>query len=461
MLLLAGGCASFSPDGGFGSVERAARQHLDKTVTWARDDAQRAQVGSRVASLLARPLSVDDAVQVALLNNQDLQAAFFDLGIAEADLVRAGELPNPHFSMLRASQLHQGEREFKIEQALVFNVFALATIPQAVAIERRRFEQAQRAVSLTVLRLAADTRKAYFGALAAEETLRYRAQVNEAAAAGAELARRMAVAGNWSALQRAREHRFEAEAVLNLARAQQARLTTRERLTRLLGLWGEASAFKLPPRLPELPPQPVDLPDIERSAIAQRIDLQIVRLEIDALARNLGLTRTTRFINVLELGPARVLEGQRDAGYKRGYEISFELPLFNWGSARVAKAQAIYEQALARAAQTAIEARSEVREAYGSYRSAWDIARHHRLELVPISQRIADENLLRYNGMLIGVFELLAETRSQITTVIAAIDAARDFWTAQADLDMAMLGRPDLTPPSSASAAAAPAGGVH
>ena len=108
-------------------------------------------------------------------------------------------------------------------------------------------------------------------------------------------------------------------------------------------------------------------------------------------------------------------------------------------------------QTVHRAAETAVNARSEVREAYGAYRSAFDIARHHLEEIVPLRQRIAEENVLRYNGMLIGVFELLADARSQITSVNAAIQAKRDFWIAQADLDMALIGKPSLM--SSAGAA--------
>jgi outer membrane protein TolC len=112
------------------------------------------------------------------------------------------------------------------------------------------------------------------------------------------------------------------------------------------------------------------------------------------------------------------------------------------------------DRLVARAAAVAIDARSEVREAYGAYRTAYDIARHQRDERVPLARRISDENLLRYNGMLIGVFELLADARTQIATVNAAIDAQRDFWLAQADLDMALLGKPGLD-----AAAAVAAGG--
>ncbi len=438
--LALGGCATFSRDGGFGSVEKAAAERLGKDLRWARSDDERNSIEARVRELLARPLSVEDAVQVALLNNRGLQAAYFELGISEADLVQAGRLPNPHFSMLRVSAPVNGVREYKIEQALTLNVFALITMPMAVGVEKRHFEQTQRQVAMDVLRLVAETRTAYFTAVAADETLRYMRKVRQAADAGAELARRMALVGNFSKLRQAREQAFYADATLNLARAEQAQTAAQERLTRLLGLGG-SQAFKLPERLPELPQTPDDLPNVEQIAMEQRLDLQAVRFETEALASNLGLTKATRFINLLEFGPARVLEGHKSDPYKKGYEISFELPLFDWGGARVAKAEAIYMQAVNRAAEMAVNARSEVREAYQGYRSGYDIARHYRDEIVPISQRIADENLLRYNGMLIGVFDLLADARAQIASVNSYIESLRDFWIAQSDLRMALVGK--------------------
>ena len=265
--------------------------------------------------------------------------------------------------------------------------------------------------------------------------------------------------GNFNKLRRAREQSFYADAALNLARAEQAQRATRERLTRLLGLWGAQTQFKLPDRLPDLPPDLVDRPDIERVALAQRLDVQGAKLAAEQTARNLGLTKTTRFINVLELGVVR--NSSNEATTQRGWEIGVELPLFDWGGARVARAEGVYMQAVHRAAETAINARSEVREAYGAWRSAYDIARHHQDEIVPLRKQIAEENLLRYNGMLIGVFELLADARLQIASVNAAIEAKRDFWLAQADLDMALIGKPSLAAAVGPALAAEPAGAGH
>ena len=455
------GCATYSSDAGFATIEQTAREHLGKDVRWAKTEGDQQTVANRVGELIAKPLSVDDAVQIALLNNRGLQASYFDLGISESNLVQAGRLPNPHFSMTRTSLVEGGVRNTTVDQALTINVLALLTIPQALKVERRRFEQAQRSVSLDVLRVASDTRKAYYSALAAEETARYSRQVNETAQVGADLARRMREVGNFTKLQQAREQGFYADAVLNLARAERSRVAARERLTRLLGLSGEQAQFTLPARLPDLPKAPNELPDVEQKALDQRIDLQMVRLQTEALASNLGLTRATRFLNVLEAGPAREREGPSGAPWARGYEISFEIPLFDFGTSRVRRAEAIYMQAVNRAAEAATNARSEVREAYLGYRTNYDIARHYRDEIVPLRQRIADENLLRYNGMLIGVFELLADARSQIASVNASIEALRDFWMAQADLDMALIGRPNMTMGSSAGAMAPESGAAH
>ena len=450
-----GGCASFTPDAGFGEVQRSTQQRVDKDLHWARSEADLDTIAQRVADLLAKPLTVDDAVQIALLNNRGLQAGFQELGITEAETVQAGRLPNPGFSFGR---MRQGD-EREIERGLHVNLARLVAMPLVGQMEARRFEQVKARVAMSVLSLAADTRKAYFTALAAEQTVRYMRQVKQAADASAELARRMQQVGNFNKLQRAREQSFYANAVLQLARAEQAQRATRERLVRLLGVWGAQTQFALPERLPDLPPSPLDLPDVEQVALAQRLDVQGARLAAQQTASNLGLTRTTRFVNVLELGLAR--NSSNDGPTQRGWEIGFELPLFDWGGARVARAEAIYMQALHRAAETAVNARSEVREAYTGYRSAYDIARHHRDEVVPLHQRIAEENLLRYNGMLIGVFELLADARTQIASVNASIEALRDFWVAQADLDMALIGKPTLAAAAGPAMAVEAAGAGH
>jgi outer membrane protein TolC len=438
--LVLSGCASFSADGGFGPMRALTRPGLDPEVQlrWAREPNDQSEINRLVMDTLSRPLSIEAAVQVALLNNRGLQAAYAELGISEARLVQAGRLSNPGLRIGRAAA---GD-ELEWEWGVYLNLARLLLMQPLRQLEARRVERVQVNVAGQVLALAAETRRAWIHAVAAEEQARYSRQVMQAAEAGAELARRMARVGNFSTLQQAREQAFYADAALDLARAEQHRLASRERLTRLMGLWGEQTRFALPERLPALPSQARDLPDLERQALVQRLDVREARTAVELTARQLGLTRVTHFVNVLDLEAGRTTSNEGPT--ERAWELSLELPLFDWGETRVAQAQGLYMQALHRAAQSAIAARSEVREAFGVYRSAWDIARHHREEIVPLRARIAEENLLRYNGMLIGVFELLADARAQIASVSAAIGALREFWIAQSDLDMAMVGRPAL-----------------
>jgi outer membrane protein TolC len=280
--------------------------------------------------------------------------------------------------------------------------------------------------------------------------------VQQAADASSELARRMLQAGNFSKLAQMREQAFQADATANLARARHQAVAERERLVRALGLSGSQLAFKLPERLPDLPSQAMEPRNAEQMAIDKRLDVLMSKRSVEATARSLGLTRATRFINVLEAGYAN--KSQTGETRQNGYQIEFELPLFDFGAARSARAEATYMQALHRAAETAANARSEVRESYSAYRTAYDLARHYRDEVVPLRKRISEENLLRYNGMLASVFELLADAREQVTSVTAAVESLRDYWIAETDLHSAMAARsPSAAPAMKPGKAAATA----
>lgn len=432
-VLAFGGCATFSGDGGFDAVETAAKERLDKAVRWARNDDDASQIAAEVQRLLARPLAVDDAIQIALLNNRGLQATYAELGIAEADLVQAGRLTNPHFSYLRTS--HEGER--KLEWTLTFPIVDLITMPLRRRMEARRFEEVKLAVAGATIGLALDTRKAWYEAVAAEQAVRYLQQVKETAEAGTELARRMAALGNTTRLTRMREHVFYAETVAQLARARQSALSQRERLARLMGL-SDSTAYRLPERLPDLPPSAAQPGDIAGVLADRRYDIRAARHATESVAASLGLSKVTRFVSVLDFGPAATKEDPEP--WKRGFEVSLQIPLFDWGAARVAKAEALYMQSVQRLARTVTDAESETRERYAAYRTAYDTARHYRDEIVPLRKKISDETLLRYNGMLIGVFELLADAREQVAAVNAAIEAARDYWIAETELQAALNG---------------------
>lgn len=443
VLSVLAGCATFSPDGGLDTVQTLTRPHTGAALSVIRTDADAASVETQVSGLLARPLTASTAVQIALLTNRGLRAGYAELGIAEADLVQAGRLPNPVFSF---SRLKNGDG-VDIERKLMLPVIGLLTLPIATRLEQRRFEQAQLRTAGEVLRIADETRRAYFGAVAALQSADYLNKVALSAEAGAELARRMVAAGNWSTLQQAREQAIHADAVVQLARMRQAATEEREKLVRLMGLQGAATRFALPARLPELPAAPRTIGDAEAQAMTNRIDILMAQKELAGLAASLQLTQATRFVNLLDWS---YLNNSAESGARaRGYQIELQIPLFDWGDARAAKAQALYTQALERAASTAIDARSQVRQSYAAYQTTYAVARQYRDDIVPLKKRISDQQLLRYNGMLISVFELLADAREQVTSVNAAIDAQRDYWIADSALQAAMTG-------SGAAAAAVP-----
>ncbi len=302
-------------------------------------------------------------------------------------------------------------------------------------------QQIQLRLAGDVVQAATEARQNWVRAVAAQQSLQYFEQVKQAADAGAELARRMQSVGNFNRLQRAREQAFAADAVAQLARARQAAQSTREALVRSLGLTeAQASRLQLPDRLPDLPKAPRAEAEVAQQAIDQRLDVRMARADLDFTARDLGLSRVTSVVNGLHV--AAVRNSETGEPPQKGYELELPIPIFDFGDAMRARSQATYMAAVNRTAQLAVDASSQVREHYGAYRTAYDIAKHYVEEIVPLRKTIADENLLRYNGMLIGVFELLADAREQVASVVQAIDAQRDFWLADAALQAALIGRP-------------------
>jgi outer membrane protein TolC len=455
------GCAAFSPDSGMGVVADATGESLGKQVAFVRtaDDAEQAH--ATVRQLLARSLSADAAVQVALLNNKGLQAAYNELALAETDLIEQSLPPNPTFSISRIS----GNGASEIERQVVGDILALATLPFRSEIARERFRQAQLRAALETLRLAAEVRRAYFRTIAANEMVGLLTDAKSTAESTAQLAKKLGETGALNKLDQAREQVFYAETTAELATARQAATSARERLTRLMGLWDQDLGFRLPDKLPSLPPHPKALPTIEADAVGHRIDLQIARMELSALAKSLDLTQATRFVTLLDVaGISRRTHDPDSAPFReRGFDVQFQIPVFDGGEVRVRQAAETYNLAFNRLTEKAINVRSEARDAYRVYRSTYDIADHYQREILPLRGIISDEMQLRFSSMQVDVFALLTEARQRIASLRAAIDAKREFFLAQSELQTAVNGGGSggSSDVSTTTAAAAPAAGVH
>lgn len=436
--LVLAGCATFSIDGGMEAVRAITEPALDKNVTALRSEADAAAAQEAVTRLLKKPLTRDIAVQIALLNNRDLQAAYNALGISEAEMVQASLPPNPKFSVERIAGSGAGELEVRI----IANILSLATLPARAEIAADRFRQAQLQAALETLRVAAETRRAFFRAVSARALVNLLEQARSTAETGSELARRLGETGAMSKLDQARNHVFLAELVGQLGTARQRVLAERERLVRALGLWGRDLDFQLPSNLPPLPAKPRALAGVEIEAVRRRADLQMARIEADVLAKSYGLSGATRFLNLLEV--SGIGKKERDAEGARlrqaGFEVEFQVPLFDFGETRLREAEERYRQAVNRLTAKAVNVRSEAREAYQAYRATYDIARHYRREVLPLRKIISEETLLSYNAMQIDVFALLDETRRRITSNSAAIEAEQNFWLAETNLGVAVIG---------------------
>jgi outer membrane protein TolC len=446
------GCAAFSPDGGIGVVQDVAGTVLEQKVVAlrSRDDVD-AALGA-VRRLLARPLTADAAVRLALINNRGLQASYNALGMSEAIMIEASLPPSPIVSV---SDIAGGGLE--IERHIVADILALATLPARADIAADRFRQAQLRAALDTLRLAAETRRAYYRAVAARATADFLGQAQTTAATAAQLSRRMGESGALNKLDQARHQVFYAELTAELATARRRAAAERERLIRRIGLWGGDLDVRLPDALPALPAVARARSAVEVEAVRRRVDLQIARVEVAALAKSYGLTNATRFVDLLEV--AGISKTMREPGSNRfnegGAGVDLQVPLFDFGEARVRFAEQAYMQAVNRLTAKAVSVRSQAREAYEAYRATYDIARHYRSEVLPLRKIISDEILLRYNAMQIDVFALLTEARQRIASTQAAIRADEDFWLADVDLGAAVtVGASGATSDETTTAAA-------
>ena len=431
------GCATLSPDGDAAELQRLVQGKTGGVEVSLAQDPQ--TISATVGQLLKAPVTAESAVRIALLNNPSLQASMATLGISDADRVQMGRLPNPHFSIGR---FRAGDT-LEIERLLTFNIVGLLTLPWKAKWQGQQHEMAKLQAAQDVVMLASNARKAWINAVAAQQSAIYMRDVKDAADASAELARRMARVGNWSRLQQAREQVFLADATAQLARAEQTNFSEREKLIRVMGLWGSQVNFTLAERLPDLPKTVTEMGDVEAQALRARLDVRSAVSESGYVADQLGFKTVMGFFDGATLEFTRSTTFDNAAGTqqaRRGVELELPLPIFDWGGARNARSKAMYMQSAARVRVVAVKARSEAREAYHGYRTAYDLAVHYRDEVVPLRKFINDEIVLRYSGMLASVWDLLADTRSQVMSINSAIEAQRDFWLAEADLQTTLTG---------------------
>ncbi|MBB5018462.1 outer membrane protein TolC [Chitinivorax tropicus] len=460
LLGLLSGCANVDLTTHLDQVDGQIKALSPAKLTLARTADEQAERARLAQALLQSPITQQDAVRLALINSPSLQAL---LAQNWADTTRAAQmsrLPNPVFGFERMVSVS----ELELGRSLAIGLLDLLMLPKRHQLAQQRIEQSRLQLVGHVIDQITMTHQAWVRAVAAQETLHYARQIHTSAEAGAELARRMQAAGNFNRLSRLREHAFYADAATRLARAQHQATASREALIRQLGLDDQqAELLQLPARLPSLPEQAMDTQTASAQASRQRLDVQLAKLTWEATASAQGVNTVSSWTDI-ELEARRQTKMDRHDGKQeitRGYEVTVRLPIFDWGGLRRDGWRADTLAAANQLEATLRQAASSLREQYSAYRTAYDLARHYREEIIPLRKAISEENLLRYNGMLIGVFELLADAREQIDSVIGAIDAQQQFWLADAALQASLLGRPTALQLDAPSSAPRPANNEH
>ena len=430
------GCATVDQQAGFSEVRTAVAARSDKRVVWNRGTALDAQVAEDVQTLLHGTLTPDAAIQVALLNNRELQAMYAALGVAQADLVQAGLLRNPVFDGIIRFPLSGGSAELELSAALGFLDLFYRPLRQRVAAAR--FDETKLQVTAGVLDFAGTVQTAFYRHQANMQRLELLQTIAHALTTSWEVAQRLQAAGNITELDLAQE-RAEAEAAkVHVRTAEAAIRQSREHLNTLMGLWGLDTAWQSDGRLPDIPAQPLPIDGLETQALRQSLDLASARQRLIVAGEQLGVTRATALVPEISLGAG----GKRREGtWEVGPLVEFPIPILDQGQARRGRALAELRRAQQEYYALGVRIRATARALAERVQEAQDRALYYRDILLPLRERIVNETQLHYNAMQRGVFELLRAREQHIQTAVAYIDALRDYWLARADLGLLLSGR--------------------
>ena len=434
--LLLFGCATTNPRATLPAMQSQLHERADVQATWPLTDDERTQADAATHELLAHDLTVDSAVQIALLNNRTLRATFEELGLSQAGLAAATRLPNPTFSASVRWPDH-APRGPNAEFALTAPLLESVLLPMRKHLAEDQLAQVQRRVVHEVLSLVADVRRAVYTVLAHQDVRARLAVIAEINDAAADLARRQYDAGNIPNLELAQTKTSAQQTQLDLLQADAAVRAAREQLSRLLGLAGGQTGWRLSGTLPPLPTADPAFDQLEALALGQRLDLAAARTEVSVAERSLALKRNTRLLpGTVDLG----VDTERDSGGGRvtGPRIDLQLPLFDQGQPEVARLSAVLRQAQDRAAALAADIGSEVRTARDALTAARGTVEFYQITLLPQRRLILRETLLHYNAMQKSPYDLLLAKEQQQTTERLSIEALRDYWLARTELERAL-----------------------
>jgi cobalt-zinc-cadmium efflux system outer membrane protein len=438
LVLFAAGCAQIPKEAGFNEVQGLVEERVDYRLQWNQETEADRDVEKSIEQLLQNELTPEAAVQIALLNNRNLQAVYEDLGITQADVVEAGLLENPVlFGQARFPDKSSEDNNY--EFGITQNFLNILMQPSRKKLSTIRFEQVKLQVADAVIQMVAEVRKAYFMVLGARQIRDLRNEIALAAGNSFELARRLHSAGNISDLELATEKAHFEQSRMELVRSETTLLDEREHLTRLMGLWGSQTNWRLPQQLPDIPSTEMPLEHVASMAIENRLDLAAERKAVEALAQALGITIDWRWVGQIEVGISR--ERETDRTWVTGPSLAIELPIFNQHQADIARLEAQLRRSQNRLTAQAIDIRSEVRSLRNRLIMQRNIIDHYRHTVLPLREQIVDLTLKNYNYMLTGAFDLIMAKQQEFEAYQKYLEAIRDYWIIRADMQRSLGGR--------------------
>lgn len=435
VLLLTTACAKV-PQADDVGVSSLVQTRIARNVHWNQECKEDAQVCCLIDLMLKQTLTRDAAVQIALLNNPNIQATFEEVGIAQADLVQAGLLQNPIFGgFVRFPKQHSmtTNAEFSVTQSFL-EVFL---IPLRKKVATTELEQTELRVANVVLDLAFDVEQNYFQ-LAAEqnrlELLRLVVATNEVES---ELANRQRKAGNINELEWQNRHVRFIEAKLALTDSENQIVHLRKKLTDLLGLRRGHYEFSIENELPALPKEEASEEALYALACSQRLDLALQQLEIKRFVQ-MGATKEWWAYTDPALGLS--WENDTDGSTVFGPTAAVALPFFNSGQADRARLLALLKQSQHRYRSLQIQISSEIKQAHSQLQ-------HHRKQIelyineqLPLQAEILQTSQRFYNVMGLNLYKFLKSKQEELQAKIGYQLALRNYWLVKVELDRAVGG---------------------
>ncbi len=424
------GCASVATKRELNDVQGNIEQRTQKTLDWSFSSNDEEIIRQKIHNALQNYLTVDTAVEVALMNNPSLQASFEELGIAKADVIQAGLLKNPslHGFIRRPSHDGAANREFEVKQ----DILSMLTLPLRRTMAGQQLEQMKYRVGQAVLKLDGEVRAGYYTFQSARQMYTMQGKILKAAQSAVELAERQRDAGNINDLVLSGHQMALYQVKMELTQQEAEVIEARENLARLMGLSGDDTSWDVPDDLPYVSKEEPSLKELEAKALAMNFDLAAARQEIKVMQKAVSVSRVGM---IPDLQAGFNTEKESDGGKLSGPVFEVEVPLFDQKQSSVARAKAQLRQSEQRLKALEDEILAAVRSKYAKLMAAKNLVETYQDTVIPLHARFIDSLQKHYNYMLVGIYDLLDAKKEEVAAIHKFLENLKEYWVIRSELE--------------------------